>query len=63
MSTEPWRIGVINLVLQKTKRDEQLQQDLDQVENRRSTTLGLSSEKSNWGQDARKSPELRRIDQ
>ena len=31
------------------------QQDLDQVETRRSSTLGLSSENSNWKQDARKS--------
>ena len=35
------------------------QQDVDQVETRRSTTLGISSQKSNWKQDARKSPELR----
>ena len=32
----------------------------DQVETRRSTTLGISSDKSIWKQDARKSPELRR---
>ena len=35
------------------------QQDFDQVETRRSRTLGISSGKSYWKQDARKSPELR----
>ena len=38
------------------------QQDLDQVETTRNTTLGLSSEKSTLKQDRTKSPELRRID-
>ena len=61
--TEQWRIGDINSVRQKKRRVELVccgHQHFDQVETGRSTTLGSSSDTSNWKQDARKRPELRR---